>query len=684
MYPIRLFALLSGLISLVFSVYGSAASHGILVGVSDYPFLDEQLNLVGPRNDVLLMYDVLQQKGIPADNLHLLTERHPKAIAPTRSNILGILKQVLEQSASGDFVYLHFSGHGSQQPASRDQDEIDGMDEIFLPADTKHWRPSSSTVENAITDDEISTWLDRFQEKNVFVWLVFDSCHSGTMSRSQWQSRKVPATLLGVPARRSTRTDTTAPVSTGVKSQGQGGGYVAFFAAQTNEETPEMELPKHTESPQRYGLFTYHLIQSITQYPDATYRQIAEKIIQNYSSQLWFGSRPLFVGDQLDAPVFSARANGEAPGQWRINKHAEGYEIPAGELLGLGEGSRFAVLPSPTATMDDAIGFAESISVEPLTSQLSFIAHKHGSQQFPLLTRVPESAFARLVESRLDTSLSVSIMDTGDVSSATFNKVIKQLKSEGIPPIQLIWREGSQPADVRLLADKNEIVLLTDGEPLPCKAAGCEQRNYHKVPISEANSTAESLASSLRTIAKAKGLLKLGTVIGGDALDVTLNVTRKQGGAKEAYDGSSIPTLYTGDQLSLTIANFIEQPLDITVLFVSSDFGIAVAFPRGNQFNRFMEEEEKTIPLGTINAKTIGSERIIVIATQASRSASMANFGFLAQEGLKARNNPDPITALISEAGFGNNIKPRGDMPVSTSVRKQADIKTISWVTAKE
>jgi hypothetical protein len=136
--------------------------------------------------------------------------------------------------------------------------------------------------------------------------------------------------------------------------------------------------------------------------------------------------------------------------------------------------------------------------------------------------------------------------------------------------------------------------------------------------------------------------------------------------------------------LSLTIANFIEQPLDITVLFVSSDFGIAVAFPRGNQFNRFMQEEEKTIPLGTINAKTIGSERIIVIATQASRSASMANFGFLAQEGLKARNNPDHITALISEAGFGNNIKPRGDMPVSTSVRKQADIKTISWVTAKE
>ncbi len=658
--------------------------YAILVGVSDYPFLDDAVNLVGPRNDVLLMFEVLKQKGIPEDHLYLLTENHPRAVAPTRDNIFNHLAKVLTTSEQGDFVYLHFSGHGSQQPAAIENDEIDGMDEIFLPADTKHWQSSTRRVENAITDDEISVWLDKFRDKGVFVWLVFDSCHSGTMSRSQWQSRKVPGSVLGVPKSRSTALDSGPPLLlTRETLTDQKGGYVAFFAAQTTEETPEMPLPKNAESAQRYGLFTYHLIQSITQHPAATYRQIAENIIQNYSAQLWFGSRPVFTGDQLDAPVFTRQASRDTPVQWRINKHEAGYEIPAGSLLGHGQGSLFAILPSPTSDLTDTLGFATSTEVEALTSQLRMISHKQGSKQYGVLEQIPATAFARLIESRLDTQLSVSMASSSASTSPEIEQVIQKIKQTGIPPIKLVWKLDNEPADVQLLPEGRHLTLLTDGEPVPCRAQNCIDRSYHRIPISDIETSAAALETSLRTIAKAKGLLKLGTVLGGDALDVSLNVKRKRDNKLETFDGTTIPTLYSGDKLTLTIANFIEQPLDITVLFVSSDFGIAVAFPRKNQFNRFMEEEEKVIPLGTVNTETVGFERIIVIATQATRSASATNFAYLAQDGITARNNPTPISTLISEAGFGNSVQPRGDMPVSTSVRDQADIKTISWVTAK-
>ena len=70
------------------------------------------------------------------------------------------------------------------------------MNEIFLPRDTKHWDGTAGTVVNAITDDEIANYLESFRAKGVFVWLVFDSCHSGTMTRSTWRSRKLAPSAL--------------------------------------------------------------------------------------------------------------------------------------------------------------------------------------------------------------------------------------------------------------------------------------------------------------------------------------------------------------------------------------------------------------------------------------------------------------------------------------------------------
>jgi hypothetical protein len=48
----------------------------------------------------------------------------------------------------GDFVYLHFSGHGSQAPALDPATELDGLDELFLPVDIGPWNDSIGTVEN--------------------------------------------------------------------------------------------------------------------------------------------------------------------------------------------------------------------------------------------------------------------------------------------------------------------------------------------------------------------------------------------------------------------------------------------------------------------------------------------------------------------------------------------------------
>jgi hypothetical protein len=673
-----------GLLVLITSLPSAASDrYAILIGVSEYTELDPRFNLIGPRNDVLLMYQLLQQQNFSEDNVYLLTENHPKAIAPTRSNIFNQLEILLERASRDDFVYLHFSGHGSQQPAANAGDEIDGLDETFLPADTKNWNNAIRSIENAITDDDISNWLDKFRAKGIFVWLVFDSCHSGTMTRSQWQPRKIPSASLGVPSSRSNQLDNGAPVKN--NSQQGDAGYVAFFAAQTTEETPEMDLPRRSDTPKRYGLFTFHLIQSLSRSPGATYRQVAEQILQNYGAQLWYGSRPMFTGSGLDAPVFGTESSGVRTEQWLINRSESGFEIPAGSLVGLGEQSLLAILKTPTDPLEKALGFAIATNIDPLTSRITMTEHLYQGKTYPVLTRVPALAHARLIESKVDMSLSISQLENPQApSTKQVDAIIQQLRNEGLSPVHMDWQAAKDAADIRLFATPDEIVLLTDGEPLPCKEPVCD-RSYIRIPLGEPQQTATLLANSLRTIAKAQNLMRLGTQLGSDALDMTLNVKRFDSGKLEDFDGSQIPTLYSGDQITLTIANFLEQPLDVTVLFIGSDYGVSVAFPRKGQFNRFMEEEEKIIKLGTINTDTTGTERIIVIATQASRTAATSNFAFLSQKGLsKARSNFRPIDALLFEAGFGNEKQPRGEMPIQESIKYQADIKTISWVTQKK
>src|SRR5690606_19996963 len=83
-----------------------------------------------------------------------------------------------------DFVYLHLSGHGAQQPERKAGDETDGLDEIFLPVDIQKWADRASGVPNALVDDEIRDALDAIRAKGAFVWVVFDCCHSGTATRA--------------------------------------------------------------------------------------------------------------------------------------------------------------------------------------------------------------------------------------------------------------------------------------------------------------------------------------------------------------------------------------------------------------------------------------------------------------------------------------------------------------------
>ena len=142
----------------------------LLVGINDYA-RSAIPDLRGAVNDVSRLAEILQkQMHFPEANIVKLTDQEA-----TRDRILSELSKLVNSTQKEDILYIHFSGHGSQV-ADQNGDEKDGYDETFLSYDARQQGIPD------IVDDEFEQLFNKLASDNVLI--VFDSCHSGTVTRS--------------------------------------------------------------------------------------------------------------------------------------------------------------------------------------------------------------------------------------------------------------------------------------------------------------------------------------------------------------------------------------------------------------------------------------------------------------------------------------------------------------------
>ena len=150
----------------------------LLVGVGDYASPQVQ-DLAGPANDVQTARAYFTGIAQVPDN-QIVTLVDQQA---TKQAILGAIEtQLLALTEPGDRVFVYFSGHGSQLPDGPDGDEPDGRDETILPHDADTQGGGSLHL----TDDELSRAFSTIEDR--FVVFLADSCHSGTLSRSVYET----------------------------------------------------------------------------------------------------------------------------------------------------------------------------------------------------------------------------------------------------------------------------------------------------------------------------------------------------------------------------------------------------------------------------------------------------------------------------------------------------------------
>ncbi|MEM9048653.1 MAG: caspase family protein [Pseudomonadota bacterium] len=337
-----------------------ALDHALLIGASHYD--NAALNLQGPPNDVALLWRVLVSRGVDPAAIRVLAHGPSLAergIAPVgrarRAAILREFERLSQIVLPGETVFIHLSGHGSQQPDAPGGDEADGLDEIFLPEDVGMWErrgPRDASVENALVDDEIGQALTQLRRRGAFVWFVMDSCHagSGTRANDRWgiATRHVAPRRLGIVAAPASPRSAPADIEQRFEdfSEKAGdGGLVAFFAAKAEEEALEAPISVGTaETSPVHGLMTFALAEALGSMPEATFRDLALRILARYDGFTSLRTpTPVFEGP-LDRPVLAAQSPERAQaftGRRRAGRRA--VTILAGALHGVTPETRFVL-----------------------------------------------------------------------------------------------------------------------------------------------------------------------------------------------------------------------------------------------------------------------------------------------------------------------------------------------------
>jgi hypothetical protein len=659
--------LLTLLFSALYCTAAHAEKHALIVGVTNYPALKGG-DLVGPANDAALVSAVLAQRGFASTYVVELSERPEAQAKPLRKNILAALEKLASTSQEGDFVYLHFAGHGSRQPAQPDDiSETDGLDEIFLPADAAKWDSHIGSVVNAITDNEIGVYLDRIRDRGANVWMVFDSCHSGTMTRGggfgEVRYRQLAPGTLGIPepssiksrgkSARSADEKQSFITDEGDNTSAKRGYLIAFSAAQANQTTPEMALPRKGEHRSIHGVFTYNMMNVLSQFRGITYEQLGQKILEQYRTMPWRASQPMISGgSHLNSAVFNE--NSEKIDIWPASTAPKGdsIEVSAGRLQHFSQGARINLYSSPIAQEDDYLGQAIVTSAEALSSSATVINNE--------AAKLPKKIYTLLKEPALDFTLSVSALPSRGINTTELHDLISAI-GDAIDnnPMLVAWKKG-EIADLRVSQFEENLWFLSPDQSLPCEhqeltTANRQRCNVERTPQklltvpapATSQRLEDSINSALTRIARVENLLRMQAHIGtsgaadNSPLEVTL--TTEKNGTIRDYPLAEVPVFGDGDKVTVVIKNVSRRPQDISLLYRDAMYGIVQIWPESGDSNRIQAGDQLAPIVLELYPEPEGLEDFIIMSQPGDGIAR--DFSFLEQEPLGVR----------SRGGLGNS-----------------------------
>lgn len=556
----------------------------LLIGIDKYeqPHVPD---LRGCVNDVLAVKRLLTDRfQVPEANIKVLTDENA-----TRANILDAFERhVIAGAQTGDRVFIHYSGHGSQMKDVHG-DEIDGKDETIVPHDSRD--PQGNVFD--ITDDEIYDLLQRLKEKTDDIVIVFDCCHSGSASRVATTVRQIPMDERDPPA--PTRTRAVTP-----QDHGPGGmlpaaeGYVLVSGCRADELSNEHTVQLRSGGETRFGALTYHLVQSLLDAPaDVTWEDVIKEVAPEVSAI--YGRQHPQIEGAIRRRVFTSEAREEDPAFLVTEIEAGTVTLNGGAAHGLQAGTKVAFYP------EDAYRFAESTPIA------------NG--------RITD---VRTIESTAD------VDGTADVPAGARVRIL----SPSMPDLKLpvVLSEGADELQVHLQDDPWVRVVSADEARAPVVL---RMRDTDTVGIDDA--TGEPLAKDiprtnvallltrLKHLARFRALMQLHNPdpVSGLTRNVRLHfgLRGEQGEfVRPEHSAGGEPVVPIGEDLLLEVENLNDKPVYITILVLDrQEYSVAPLHPPpGAEDNKLAAND--TFRLGTrgeLRAQPpTGQTTVLLIATE--------------------------------------------------------------------
>ncbi len=700
--------------------------HALLVGCSKYPNHTRIEELAGTENDVANFQRLLRSHFKFDEVRTLVGWPEDEKDRPTYDNICREFEQLIEQTNANDQVMILMAGHGFRFPLPESQQDVldpanpepDGFDESFLPAD---YEPGG----RVILDNQIGQWLDRFKERGVHVWIVFDSCFSGTMTRGGDEAgfRRVDPSVAGVDlqamrnaerravkARSSYRNSVKLSELDVSPNESSNGSVVAFYAAQDYEPAPEVTRPAGADEKDpkyKHGLLSFHLERLLRdQGHELSYAALGRALVSRYRSDGRRWPTPAWEGD-LERQVFGVSNWPEATGIY-IEKAGGQLHLRGGELAGLSEGTIVGVYrPSdhaytkPLAHLRVMATTSTSASVESITFG--------DTAQFDKLNSLPENSVCRIVsrplgESRVaihvrtrHTQILQTIRDVAKSPDAVFYLSDQDNNAEWVfMDVPNMSDNSTTHPDAVLLPTSSTHLLDTGNDYQKLLAdEGIPHVSYSAELMANPDFVGDRLSKDINRIIAWRNLWRLAGEYSASSPLVTRRDTqievRRLAGPSDHSEGTDLnqSSLKAGDTVLLRVVNKSYEPYWYVVFFLNKRCGIQHVITdtiRGRNYQVKSEDAVREDVLRfAINEECKGTNGFVVIAVSVEEHPNRPNYALISQDGLGSPTKRGTLAGLKPTTLFEETLSHSIDTPQlfrsSKSSPDNPQISSWSWVT---
>jgi len=659
---------------------GAHQSHALLIGIWKYPQASGVPALVGPEQDIELIQELLRTRfQVPEQNITVL--RNDQA---THLKIQKAFQDLEQRVKPGDFIYIHYSGHGSyclianclaRRPDLREAIEKAGDTTL------QTWVAFGSRSKELegldgydVLDKEIRGWLSSLYAKTDQVVFVSDSCHSATVSRglNELTSRMVDPDPRKFPQ---------IEIGPGLGSDAPG---IRIGAARDSESAAEADVKtfqRCTDPKNCSGVFTWHWVRALHEAkPGVRWGDAFQRAFALVTAQRDVKQQPQAEG-HLDMAVFGGQfieAKPVIPIK-SIDERAGTATIPVGGVAGVTEGSTYGVYepgttsPVPVLKIEkvqpfESIGTLERSSlktgdlvtevvhayrIEPVRIAMSIAASmKDNALSQKVQAVLAEAKGFQLVQSPGEADWVVTLLHISEMegSTAPGRRKVPMDNPKGQPEIWVSTSNGELIHDrmrIRLTDQERAAGILRDNLEAFAWAKQLKQLDTgsHAVPLKVEFSIAREDASCTNDDMECFSLDK--------------SASKKRLGPYHPLSELRDVATYKDDLLAFRIRNDGDTTWYGYLLDIAPDSSIALIFPR-NTANR----EDAGIPSKELHdvyrkerrlasLMEVGVETLVLIATAEPINAQLFEHRGYVDRGLDDWSSTSPVERLLRTAASG-------------------------------